>query len=362
MTTVAGAAPLDEFLTANPGFQPWHGEGELGVDLMNSTVDLFKLRGDPDPRNPAIGDYRGVHLRGGLALTRRLWVDGGAWSRKIITPYDNGESLTLQGGMQFQVAQAFGAFPAVALRMSGWRDSASEAVKGSSTTVTLGGVTGTAQQIRVAEPRDEQLQWDLISTWNLSNQSTLSFSLGYGKSRVDFDNLFITDLSTDALSVSGQFLIKPHTELNGSRGISGVCVSACDRVLDFTVTDTNGQPVPDGLAIGYQSDYFQVGGMYAWLSPEWRARLGYRFVKWNRDVDTYVTQMGKAVIDSNHFLTGEVGYKPPHKFFEHVGFFLRGQVMMNQFVGEIPFTYNAFSAHKFENRYGLITVGVTGGF
>ncbi|MBF0212591.1 MAG: hypothetical protein HQM00_03385 [Magnetococcales bacterium] len=356
------SAPLDEFLTANPGFDPWHGEGEVGLDMMNSAVDLFNVRGDPDPRNSAIGDYRGVHLRGGLALTRRLWMDGGAWKRKVITPYDNGESMTLHGAAQFQVTHAFGVFPAVALRLSGWRDSASEAVKSSRSSVVIGGNTVTSEQIRVEEPRDEQMQVDLIQTWNPSQSTSLSMFVSYGKSSVDFDRVYASDLAAGGLTATGQFQLTPYTFSNGVQGISGVCTSQCGQMLDFKVPAPNGQSVPEGLNIGYESDYYQAGGMYSWLSPQWRARLGYRFVKWNRDVDEAVSQMGKAVIDTNHFVTGEVGYKPPFPWFEHAGLFLRGQVMMNQFVGEIPFSYNAFSAHKFDTRYGLVTMGVTGGF
>ncbi|MBF0190875.1 MAG: hypothetical protein HQL99_06950 [Magnetococcales bacterium] len=362
VSTGLRAAPLDEFLNANPGFEAWHGEGEVGMDVMNSTVDLFNMRGETDPRNSAIGDYRGAHARGGLALSRRLWVDGGVWSRKVITPYDSGESVTLHGAAQFQVVPSFGVFPSVALRLSAWRDSASEAVKGSPSTVTMGGTSVTTQQIRVEEPRDDQVQLDLINTWNMTNNTTLSMFVSYGKSTVEFDSVDVTGLSVGGLTASGQFLLKPYTLSDGARGISGVCISQCGRVLDFKVPSPNGQDVPEGMNIGYESNYYQAGGMYAWMSPQWRARLGYRFVKWNRDVDDAVTQMGKTVIDVNHFVTGEVGYKPPFPLFEHAGLFLRGQLMANQFVGEIPFTYNAFSAHKFESRYGLVTVGVAGGF
>ncbi|MBF0418495.1 MAG: hypothetical protein HQL86_09640, partial [Magnetococcales bacterium] len=187
LSAISHAAPLDEFLTANPGFDPLHGEGEIGADMMNRTVDLFKMRGDPDPRNNAIGDYRGLHARGGLALTRRLWVDGGAWSRKIITPYDSGESFALHGAAQFQVLQPLGAFPALALRLSGWRDSAAEAVKGSPTSITQGDLSVTANGIRIDSPRDEQVQIDLIGTWTLPRNTALSTFVSYGKSSVNFD-------------------------------------------------------------------------------------------------------------------------------------------------------------------------------
>ncbi|MEO5347985.1 MAG: hypothetical protein H7834_16660 [Magnetococcus sp. YQC-9] len=370
------SAPLDEFVTANPGFEPWHGEGEVGVDMMNRKVDLFKFRGD---------------ARGGLALTRRLWVDAGAWDRKIITPYDNGASLALHGAAQFQVTEPFGAFPAIALRVSGWRDSASEANKGSPTSLSAGGTAVSTDAIRIDHPRDTQIQLDLLNTWNLASNTSLTAFASVGKSSVDFDNLFVTNLNNVkgtppgmntgewSGSAAGNFQLKQASE-NGKNGIKATCMTSDGCAYGFSDSQGNafagvlpqgdsfpvmsvaGVTVPSGLNIGYDSTFYQLGGSIAWMSPEWRARLGYRFVKWNRDVDEAVTQLGKNVIDTNHLLTGEIGYKPPFPLFEHAGFFVRGQLMKNQFVGEVPFSYNAFSAHKFDHRYGLITLGVTAGF
>nr|CAX83896.1 conserved uncharacterized protein [uncultured bacterium] len=386
------AAPLDEFVTANPGFEPWHGEGEIGVDMMNSKVDLFKFRGDPDPRNNAIGDYRGVHARGGLALTKRLWVDAGILDRKIITPYDNGESLGLHAAAQFQVTQSFGALPAIALRLSGWRDSASEANKGSPSSFSAAGTSVSTDAIRIDNPRDNQVQLDLLNTWNLSGNTSLTIFGSIGKSTVDFDKLHVTNLNNVKLTppgmstgewsgtVAGRFQLQQANDAQGQSGIKATCMtsdgcaygfsnntgSSVSGVLpyadSFPVMTVAGTSVPSGLNIGYDSTFYQLGGSLSWMSSEWRTRLGYRFVKWNRDVDEAVMQLGKKVIDTNHFLTGEIGYKPPLPLFEHAGLFVRGQVMANQFVGEVPFSYNAFSAHKFDHRYGLLTLGVSGGF
>jgi hypothetical protein len=33
--------------------------------------------------------------------------------------------------------------------------------------------------------------------------------------------------------------------------------------------------------------------------------------------------------------------------------------MRNQFVGEVPFTYNGFTASKFDHRYGFVSFGMT---
>ena len=95
------SAPLDEFLTAMPGYKPMHGEAEIGLGVMNRTVDLFGVRkGYLNAKQDFIcaGDYKDYHLRGGLALTRRLWVDGGLWKRSVKTQYDEGENHIRAGG------------------------------------------------------------------------------------------------------------------------------------------------------------------------------------------------------------------------------------------------------------------------
>lgn len=217
------------------------------------------------------------------------------------------------------------------------------------------------QQIRVEDPWDDQLQLDLINTWDLSQHASFSLFVSYGKSKVGFNNIYITDPSTDFFSAPGQFSIK-RIENADSIGIEAQCVNPCGSWRRFSMTSPNGNNLSQGMNIGYDSHFYQAGGMYSWLGAEWRAKLGYRFIKLNRDVDVAVAQMPKKVIDSNHFLTMEVGYKPPYPLFEHIGFFVRPEFMTNQFIGDVPFTYNAFSAHKFDRKYGIVTVGVVGGF
>ena len=36
----------------------------------------------------------------------------------------------------------------------------------------------------------------------------------------------------------------------------------------------------------------------------------------------------------------------------------RAQLMSNQFVGDIPFTYDGFTAGKFDRRYGFVSFGM----
>ncbi|MBF0143336.1 MAG: hypothetical protein HQL59_07750 [Magnetococcales bacterium] len=343
------AGSLDELMTAQPGFRPLQGEVEVSADTMTRVIDLFGFRKDAGV-DDSIGDYSGGHIKGGLALTRRLWVEGAIWKRGIKTPYDSGESIALQGAAQFQLTLAKGNFPALALRVSGWRDHAKEALKGSPTTISAMGVSLTADRVKVEGPSDRQGQLDLIATWATPQNHSFSWFGGGGVSDVTFNNLYATIRGCEYVVGSSS-----TNNLNG-RLVSGDN-GQCD-VIDFDINrDDNAFPGPK-LDIAYSSTYFQTGFNYQWFNEVWRTRVGYRFMTLDRDVDAAVARTGKMVYDTNHFVTGELGYRP----FSRIGFFVRGQMMRNQFVGDVPLAYNRFSAHKFNDPYGILSVGIMGGW
>ncbi|MBF0369653.1 MAG: hypothetical protein HQL52_09380 [Magnetococcales bacterium] len=339
----AWCAPLDEFLTAQPGYAPGHGEIEVGWDMMNKTVDLFGVR-EPDSRGEDIGDYTGGHIRGGLALTKRLWIDGGLWKRGVKTPYDDGESIGWQLGSQLQMTYHMGWLPALALRLSYWGNRANEANKGSATNVA----SLTVDTIRVDNPKDHQTQVDLIATWALSEKSLMTLFAGGGRSKTDFDRL--------SLSLGGCEYSLDESPNNDS-DYAYLAPNDSRNCVGFGFSES----FHPAMFLRYDSKYWQMGGHYQWMNDKWRARLGYRFIKVDRDeLDALVTQYGKTGVtyDSNHILTAELGYK----ITPSIGGFVRSQLMKRQFVGELPLTYNPFSAHKFEEPYGILTLGLTSGF
>jgi hypothetical protein len=81
---------------------------------------------------------------------------------------------------------------------------------------------------------------------------------------------------------------------------------------------------------------------------------GYQYQRLNRDnVDSLIVSRGGESYGTNHVLVGEIA----RKVGQSSVVFLRGQMMSNQLVGEIPFAYNTITASKFSNRYGLASVG-----
>lgn len=353
---VAMAAPLDEFLMALPGHAPGHGELEVGYDVMNSAVDLLNMReGYQDSRGDSIGNYSGAHVRGTLALTRRLSADVALWKRGMETPFDEGESVAWQGAVQYQATVNLGWLPAVALRVSGWGDSADEVLKGSMTNLfNQGNALLAARTTRVEDPRDMQFQGDMIGSWSIGRDTVFSLFGSMGTSRVRSGGVFA---ELDASPGCEHEIVATSTgriDLRLSEGDPGSCFSLTDINLSF--------PVPTGLFIRYDATYMQVGGSLQWFNDTWRSRFGYRFQAWDRgDLDDAVLLYQHAErisYETNHHITAEVGYK----LREQTGIFVRGQAMQYQFVGDVPFSYNLFSAHKFKSRYGFLTFGIVQGF
>lgn len=348
------AAPLDEFMTALPGHAPWHGEVEVGLDIMNGTVDLLNVRqGHLDARGDTIGDYSGGHLRGRLALTKRLGVEAAVWKRAMKTPFDEGESLSWQGAMQYQATINIRGLPAVALRVSGWGDSTDEVLKGSATNLfNLNNSDANTRKMRVEDPQDTQFQGDIIGSWTLSSHSLFSTFVSMGVSSVDFGHAY-AELQRYPEGCEYQLSAaasKLHLRLVNSD---------THRCVIKSMTPNLNFPMPDGMYIRYDATYFQTGGNLQWFNETWRTRIGYRFQKWNRGeldeaVERYQHTPDKTVYDVNHHLTAEVAYRVRDK----TGLFIRGQLMQHQFVGDVPFSYNLFSSHKFQGRYGFLTFGI----
>ncbi|MEO5376461.1 MAG: hypothetical protein H7832_01550 [Magnetococcus sp. DMHC-6] len=332
-----GAAPLDEFLVADPGYPPGRGEVEVVWDMMNDYVDLFNVK-KADPRGDHIGNFSGGHVRAGISLSERIWIDGALWKNGITTPYADEENLTIQGGIQLRLTQNIDWLPAMAIRVSGWKDTGDDVYKGSPTSLQLNGYTVTADTVQITNPSDQQAQLDLIMTWKIGDNIGFSIFGGAGRSKVDF-----SDLNSASITVNwpdGSYIQLPDFSLTSTSFLSDEKKS----LLKST--------------IAYDASYKQMGTMIQWTGEKWRTRWGYRFMSLDRDVDEIIAMIGKNIYDTNHTLSAEVGYR----FTDSLGIFVRGKVMKNQFVGEVPMSYNAFSSHKFEDPYGIVSIGLSGGF
>jgi hypothetical protein len=90
------------------------------------------------------------------------------------------------------------------------------------------------------------------------------------------------------------------------------------------------------------------------VRDKWQLSAGYQFQYLNRQqIDNAIEQHGGIAYKNNHTVIAELA----RSLGGGVIVFARGQAMSNQFVGELPFSYNSLSATKFGRLYGFATVG-----
>ncbi|MBF0416071.1 MAG: hypothetical protein HQL79_09930 [Magnetococcales bacterium] len=360
---VTCAAPLDEFLSVQQETRPFHGEVEAGWDGMNKNLDAFGVRKDPGSSGTTIGDYSGYHLRGGMAWAERIWTDITFNDHTVKTPYDNANNKAYQAAVQVKVLENNDKIPAIALRMSGWGNGSGQIVKGSPTAIFGTGIT--TESMTLQDPKDRQIQGDIIASWALSKTTSVSLFGGMGTSKVTVGDMYVTIGGCNYKLTRG---LQPD-EVNGGMDstINGQAVNAGDPncgVSSFILPMSSYSlpELPEGMYISYSAKYYQFGGMVQWQDDTWRLRLGYRLQKWDRgELDNSIASLqpvDKTVYDTNQHITGEVGYK----LHPNVAAFVRAQYMTNQFLGDVPYSYNLFSSHKFSQPYGFMTFGIAAGF
>ncbi|MFD2271008.1 hypothetical protein ACFS07_07400 [Undibacterium arcticum] len=195
-----GAAPLDALLTANQNNMPGKGEVEVSYDLINNSLDFLNLR-EKNGSTTNVGDYKGGHVRGGVAITPRLWVDGALWQRQIDYRSFLAKLNTWQLAGQYKVIEGAGYVPSVAVRLGAWGNSADSLTKFTNTTVVGTKFTSAT----VTEPKDTQYQLDLIGTWPLSQQTEVSIFAGAGASRITFDSISATSRTANGCEYNVAF-------------------------------------------------------------------------------------------------------------------------------------------------------------
>lgn len=337
------AAPLDELLAATHTAP----EIEAGYDQVNRTVDIFRIRErDSFAAGTALGDYSGFHLIGGIPLLERhVWLDGALWQRKLnIASLGAGDAriTSWSAAGQYRVARQVGNLPDLGLRLSAWGDASDSITKESPTTFNA----FTVARLEVGHPRDRQLQADVVASWGAGRFSGFNAFAGIGSSTVDFD-------SVRAFQGSCEYAV---TSPSDSRILMDTRSPGCNAVL----IQNRGAFAPkyNTNNFRYHARSLHFGGSYTLVERRWRFRAGYRWEKIIRALDDDIAAVGGAVVNGNVILTGEIGYR----IAERIGVVVRGHYFTRQLNGEIPFTYNAFTADKFNHRYGLVTTALVFAF
>lgn len=338
----AQAAPLDDLLTADtPAAATLNIEG--AIDAMDNTLDVFKIRAnDPVYGGTNVGNYTGQHVLAGYALTDRLWLDGGFWDRHI-TYHSNIETLqSWQTGAQYRFAGNPGSGASYGLRLSAWGDTAGNLAK--STPTTFYGQQ--LSSVNVSNPDDTQVQADLLGSWKLADHLELGAFVGGGLSSVSAGTL-----------TAGYGGCEYGISL-GQSSVSGTQIGTCGDLLSSSFYKPTSYDVSHSLS--YKADYSHLGLNARWTYRRWTVKGGYELESWNRrDVDTIITSnLNGTPYKRNNVLDGDIAYRFAHD----VEAFVHGEAMSNQFLGEIPFSYNIVTASKFNGKYGFMSFGLRASF
>lgn len=339
---IASAAPLDALLTANPSAVPGHVEMEVGYDAVNSSLDFLNIR-EKNKSASNVGDYKGAHVRGGVAVTPDLWLDGALWRRQIDYRSFVAEVNSWQVAGQYKILEGAHYVPSVAVRLGAWGNYADSLTK--STNTSIAGTKFTSAT--VTKPKDEQYQLDLIGSWQLSPNTEVSMFTGAGTSSVSYDTVSATSRTTNGCEYNVAF--------NDAGSVSTLAQPCSAPIVVTRYAQPVSATVNANKEARYTASYYQAGAMASWRSNNWRVRGGYQYQTIKRsEIDGIILARGNTPYKNNHILVADVSYKVMSNMFV----FVRGQYMKNQFNGEVPMAYNSLTADRFDKRYGIFSAGL----
>ncbi len=349
-SALAQAAPLDALLSATPerGAARWH--LELGLDRENRALD-FSTSTDPAAQNPAStgGGYRGGQLLAAWRASDRLWLSGGLWRRRINNAVDDFDYTGWQLAGQWRLADAAGAWPALALRLGAWGNRA--AVTEASTPVHVPGAI--LDSVTVDSPRDQQLQLDLVATWPLSSQLDASAMLGAGRTQLHYGGLSATTTRNGC----------PYSLVFTGNDIFGTLARPCTGngggVIRQFYDSSGDYGVDVAREIAWGGHFLQAGANLRWTRGDWQLAGGYLFHSMRRQhVDAILARRGDPVHRHNHVFVAEATYRVQAS----LSVFGRAQISSNLFLNDIPVTYNTSTSGSFGGRLSLLSLGLRADF
>lgn len=339
----ASAAPLDVFLTATPEPATGLGTLELGVDAMNTQLDLLKLRSSASNTDTATNSYAAQHISGGLRLGEQAWLSGSLGQRAIADGGGTYRYTSWQVSGQYRLLEEQSWQPATALRLSAWGNYADQTE--SSKAVVVPGAK--LDSVKITRPADQQLQADLIGTWNLASGAQVSAALGAGTSELSYGALSATT-TMDGCHYNLSFV---------GNAVYGVVVLPCSTgIYVKEIYDNSGRlgiNVADEIA--WRGSFVQAGVNARWQNGPWTWRAGYLFFMVQRGaVDAILAARKQASHTQNHSIGLEASYRLRPK----VQLFANGLISSNLFFNDIPVTYNSSTAARFDSRYSVFGTGV----
>lgn len=335
------AAPGDAWLSAEP--LPHRAHLELVSDMVNDTVDVFKLReNDSRYAGTSTGDYAGGHVQGAWQITPRWEVEGSFWRRRVDF---RGDALRFESwhvASQYQWRAQDGGWPSSALRWSQW--GSSSAAMRRTTPATINGTT--LESFEVADPRDTQIQGDWIASWSLSPSTLLNVWAGGGRSEVSVGAI-------SATARDGGCLYNLNLTQGRARGqLAEPCGDLVEASFNVPISVFSIDPESQSR---YTATFAQAGLNLGWRQGDWGAKAGYLVRQFRREgVDEALAQQQVAPIKSVQVVSSELRYR----LSTYVAAVARAEVTSSQLMADVPSVYNGLTASRLGQRYGLVSVGL----
>lgn len=342
----AMASPMDGVLHGgNP--VPYKGLFlELGVDAVNDRLDVLDIRGQHDEfAGTDTGDYRGFHFVTAFRPSKLLEANFGLWQRTFLFGQDEANVDSWQGSLSLLAERGDGGLlPRTTVGYSIWGNNLGQLNKSSRTTLfnqTVDGVSVTG-----VEDLTQQVMLDL--DWTIGREQGLNLNLAYGKGEVNFDELFIVrdGCRYQVESPSPTELYLTLVEQTGTCTVQSAAIS-----------DPSAPFPGESLYISNDYHYWQAILSYRWNPEPFLFSASIKHIGYQTDLHDDVDALGRSAVTYNNLLYGEAGYR----INRNVIISLRGTVMQKQFLGEIPALYNPFTAHRFNERYGYLSLNLRAG-
>lgn len=343
----AHAAPDDVFLLAEPTTGEFNNfRLEASYDVVNNAVDIFNLRqrqGAPDNA----GDYHGGKVMAGYKFSPYWSGSLTYWRRNIEYGSDRNGIDSWMVAVHYDPLAQPGARDRALFRFSVWGDHAGNLSRSSAQKVgntTLNGV-------QVDNANDVQAQADFMFSGQVNDNHTLTGFIGLGASSVR-----IGALNTSVQQGNCKF----NVGINSDNIARGTLAAPCQTSAGLVQSASFAVPASQfGINFNddfnYTAGFLSTGVSWQWHYAGFRSHVGYQFQYLLRgNVDDRARAYGFSPIKSNHTFGVELAYAV-HK---NVELFVRGQASLYNFVGTIPFIYNAATAGKLDRYYGYASLGI----
>ncbi|MDD5028309.1 MAG: hypothetical protein PHH58_02225 [Rhodoferax sp.] len=343
----AWAAPLDAFLSATPEQYAPKGTLEVSSDHMNEQLDFFGIRdSNALAAGTQAGDYHGAHVAGAWRVRDNTWLSASLWQRNLRGLAETYHFSSWRVSGQYRLLDGAGKRPALALRLSAWGDQGGDV--GSSFAANAGVQVlmppgYLLQSIKVSQPADNNLQADLIGSWQLTPSTDFGLLLSAGSTRLSYGAL------------SGSLLQGAKVFQFSAIGNPSTVATAADG--SQVLANTSTIHVADELA--WRGNFIQAGLNAAWNHGPWTLRAGYLFYAIQRDkIDDILAARGWSSFSQTRTIALQASYR----IHPNVSIFARSQLSDTLIFNEMPVAYNTFSADLNGGKYSIYSVGLKADF